>query len=276
MDKNKYNNERVGGFGEVLQSSLQKLGEHYFGTRAKLNEEKILVLSTNDNFISDINKARIFLKIPKLDPHEDFRTFEYDGGTMEDSGFLYGKNNNYIVKFEREIRKLLKKYSLPINFTDWIEYAVLYNKFLKIVPKYNSGIIDQIAHDTKEANRIGLTTKEKQFVKDYIRLKMKTEQMPKQEFDYFYKTICSKIRNSKNHYRPSKSITTAVKALNKPNIKNEYDWTTGKESKIHFSFEELADKISHNKINELETKKIAGRLRQQKHRILRKILQNNK
>lgn len=276
MDKNKDKNNILNGFGDILQSSFGKIGEHYFATRAKLNREKVLVLSKNIDFISDVDKARMFLKVPNLNPDDDFREFKYQNKTMEDSSFLYGKNNNYVIKFEREIRKILKRYELPINFTDWVEHAVLYKRFLKTVPKYNAGIIDQIVHNPKEARRIGLTTKEKQFIKDFVRTKMKMGKRPKKEFDYFYKKICSIIAKSKNFRRPSRSIKTATKALNKPNIQKYYDYTLGKETTPHFGFKELADKISFNNQNEPTTEKIANRLRQQKYRIKRKILPNNK
>jgi hypothetical protein len=275
-NKNEDKNNDVSWVGKLLQSSFKMIGNHYFGTRAKLNKEKVLVLSRNNDFISDIDKVREFLKIPKLDPSNDFRVFEYQGEMMEDSGFLYEKNNNYIVKFEREIRKILKKYELPINFTDWIEHAVLYNKFLKTGPKYNPEIVSQISHDTKEAKRIGLTTREKQFVKDYIRLKIKTEGKNQKDFDNFYKTICKALVKSKNTRRQSKNISIAIKTLNKPNEVKEYDWTEEKEITHKFSFNDLAQKLVDKDLNELEIKKIANKLRQQKHRINRKILPKNK
>lgn len=275
-NKNEDKNNDVRGLGNVLQSSLKMIFNHYFGIRAKLNEEKFLILSKNIDFISDIDKARELLKIPKLDPSNDFRVFEYQGRTMEDSGFLYRKNDNYIIKFEREIRKILKKYELPINFTDWIEHAVLYKKFLKTVPKYNPEIVSQIAHNTKEAKRIGLTTKEKQFVKDYIRLKVKTEGKNQKDFDNFYKTICNALVKSKNTRRQSKNINIAIKTLNKPDEFREYDWTEEKEIIHKFSFNDLAQKLVDKDLNELEIKKIANRLRQQKHRINRKILPNKR
>ncbi len=271
-NKNEDKNNDVSWVGTVLQSSFKMIGDHYFGTRAKFNEEKVLVLSRNIDFISDIDKAREFLKIPKLDPSNDFREFEYQGRRMEDSGFLYRKNNNYIVKFEREIRKILKKYELPINFTDWIEHAVLYKKFLKTVPKYNSEIVDQIVHDTKEAKRIGLTTREKQFIRDYIRLKIKVEKLTDEKFKYFYKVMCEKIEKSKNFHRPSKSIKTAIKAINKTETTKYHDPTNKTVYESHFSFIDLAQKLIDKDLNELEVKKIANRLRQQKHRINRKIL----
>ncbi len=273
MDKNKneYKNDEPWGLSDILGPFLKEIAEHYFGSRAKFNEEHLLFISNDHEFQEDIKKIRKELKIPKLDPKEDCRIFENKGQTIEESGFIYGKSEKFVARFEEKIRSILVKHKLPLNFTDGIEYAVLYGKLSKQIPKYNPEVVNQIIKNPKELKRIGLTIQEKKFVKDFVKMKMEKANLPKEKFKYFYKKMCEGLSKSRNNYRRSRTIKTAIKAITKPKVIHEYDWTKGKEETTKYNFKDLAQQISNKELNETEANKESNTLRQQKYRIKRKF-----
>lgn len=258
---------------DLLQTLLQvQMDGKWFNTRNSLNHEKALFLLQDVRFLSDVTAIKKNFGIPKLNPKVDHVEIRSQDFTIEDSDWLRGKSEAFIDEWERQIKVLLTKYGLPLDFIDWIEWNILYGK-PKNYPHYNIEVLIEIIKDPEAANRAQLTSSEKELFIAYLGFIVKSAKgKRKNTLKKSFPTLKRSLQQSKNNRRRLRTLGTAMKALKKPKSETSLDMHKGHSGEYvtkHYSYNRLATEIL-NVEKEEETKKASARLRKQKERLLKR------
>ena len=181
----------------------------------------------------------------------------------------YDLNETERKKFSKNIYALIKKYKLPKNFYDWLQFYILYSKEPPWKPLYNFDLVGQIIDKPSEAIRIPLTTEEKRYIKRKVReLFNINEGRPSKEIinkHKKYKALCSLLDKSKNVRRKYRSLDIAIKTFKLKKEKMSHYEKNGQPIQILKNYNTVVDEIYPNNF-ESEQKKLAARLRKQKER----------
>ena len=259
----------------VLETLLRiNLEGKYFGVRKVFNEEKVLFLQKSKDFANDISEIKKEFNVPKLNPDKDHILIQQLDYEIEDSNWLTEQGNDNIDRWENRIKQVLDKYKLPISFRDWVEYNVLYGK-PKNYPHYNIEEFAEIIKNPQEANRLGLTTREKKFLlagfRQLIKWAAKEERALLKES---YQKVRIALLNSKNPRRRSRTMNTSIKSLNMGKKRSYFDYNAGIEGKniLHkTTSSDLATTVFGD-----ESGKKAALVRKQKERLLKRHIQSPK
>ncbi len=256
----------------VLEALLRiNLEGKYFGVRKVFNEEKVLFLQKSKDFTNDIAKIKKEFRVPKLNPDKDHILIQQIDYEIEDSNWLTEQGNDIIDRWENQIKQVLDKYMLPISFRDWVEYNVLYGK-PKNYPHYNIEEFAEIIRNPHEANRLGLTTREKKFLLAGFRQLIKwAKEDEKALLKNHYLKVRSSLLNSKNPRRRSRTASTAIKSLNMGKKSSYFDSSTRTNITHKTTSSDLATTIFGD-----DTGEKAVLVRKQKERLLKRHMRNPK
>ncbi len=257
---------------DLFEPLLKSFANQYYSPRTEFNKEAKEYVFENKDFIKDVREVRSELNIPKLNPDDDFRLIPIEQGTeiinVEDSGWVQRLSNEEFDRFDQKVKWLLQKYELPLNFRDPVEFYLLYRKKSKRTPLYNLGLFSQIIQNPNELKRIPLTTGEKKLIKQYV-LDEYGERIKKdKKLKNAYKELLQSLALSKNKRRRMRTISTALKATNKPKRHVKYyDAVKGKDIEPLYTFEDLAPNLIDIDMKPEEAKRKAATLRKQKQRL---------
>jgi hypothetical protein len=260
------NNNANWSLKDLLQILLKAKADYkWFGTRKVLNEESALFLPRSKEFTADVAVVRKEFNVPRLNPDKDYIVINNTGFEIEDSYWLSGKPTEFINRWEQRIKELIDSHHLPESFRDWVEMSILYEK-PKYYPHYNFEAILEILNNPQEANRIGLTTGEKEFILFVLRgaiqsTKGKRETTLKRE----YSILKGIIAKSKNTRRRLRTIKTSLKTLEMGTKKTYFDEAVGSNVTHKTTSEDLATRIFKD-----ETGEKAPLVRKQKERLLKR------
>lgn len=255
-------------FAELLRYEADK----NFGPRASFNKEFAELSSYKQGFIKDLLDLRV--NLPKLDPDDDLimSSMNYDD---EEICFAKSKylecdlNETERKKFSKNIYALIKKYKLPKNFYDWLQFYILYSKEPPWKPLYNFDLVEQIIDNPSEAIRIPLTTVEKKYIKRKSRelLNIKEGRPPKEVSDKQkqYKALCSLLDKSKNINRKYRSLDNAIKVFKLKKEKMSYYDENYQPIRILKDYNTVVDEIYPDNPKPKQ-KKLVTRLRKQNER----------
>lgn len=252
-----------------LEPVLKKAADNYFSTRAELNKENRLLIFRDSYFKSQIKLIRKELSIPKLDPDSDLNLVSV-GEDEEDmvSRWVHNLTKTNYVKYDKRILSLLHVYNLPLNFHASIEFYLLYGIVPKTSPSYNPDLLDQILQFPDELKRIPLTTGEKKLIKQYVLDEYGERIKTDKKFKQAYNELMQGLALSKNKRRRMRTLTTALKATDKPKRHAKYyDDSLGKYVEPLYTFEDLAPNVIDDNMTQEEAKKKAATLRKQKQRL---------
>jgi len=274
----KKKNAQVSVLGQTMQDALRDFADkEFFDTRKALNEEAVTYLNIEENLKNDVREIRKRLKIPKLNPRDDIFTFDASEHSIEaDSEWLFRRSSQSQEEFLSEVEQLMKKYSLPKNFYDWLQFYILYDKEPPWKPLYNWDLLEQIMKDTNESERIPLTTKEKKFVRWAFRYITKSKSgRPKKEYQKAYGELLEALSKSKNSTRRSRVLRQAIETLDKGEIEKYYDPVEGKNVIERPTYKKLAVKIDMDASNK-ERDRLAATLRKQNERLKKRMVKTIK
>ena len=201
---------------------LRKAADDLFGARSKINRERKLLLEEDVEFKADIEKIRKAEHIPRLNTRSDFQTaiFEHDSDPelMTFSYYLDYLGKNKKLRIRRAVRDILLRYKLPLNFHDWVLHYLLYGHFQSGTPRYNWNLLQQVIDNPEEAERIGLTTKEKRFWLQWYRFvrKIKNGRIP-EKYAKEYKMLLAAFSRSKNNFRRSRKFDDSLLVMDEKN-----------------------------------------------------------
>jgi len=247
----------------------------FFKTAKQLNEQNAELLSRNKSFLSEIKKIRSHFSIPELNLMSD--VILVDLGKYTDAlsnwveTFLSKKQK---VKLQERIFKILEKFCLPINFYDWVEHWILYNRRPPWAPIFN---FDLIENYDKLSPLTPMTIGEKQFLKWYIRrtLKLKRKGRIPKKISQAYREILTNLSKIKNTRRRLRNFEVGLRALTfKPKTIMYYDYTEEKNIYTKTSLRNLAEQIADKKFRratKADYRKIYQNLRKAKERIENQI-----
>jgi hypothetical protein len=258
---------------KFIQNTLQSFMKEGFSTREKFNEESYYLLTKGllkESFKQDIQKTRKVIKIPKLDPEVDYQRIIAIEGEMDESSWLYGKNDDFINKFESQVTFLLHKYKLSESFRDWIEMSVLYD-IPKYFPHYNVEFMMET--NTQEVKRTPLTSAEKQLARKRLPDMLGFKKRPPKKLEDEYKTFNKILDSSKNTRRPYRTIKTAHKTL-RIGKKDDLalDETAYQRNAGTITYDDLVSRVYSEDVEEKQgPKKLNARLRKQKERLLKRL-----
>ncbi|MFH1170384.1 MAG: hypothetical protein V1704_02400 [Candidatus Vogelbacteria bacterium] len=253
------------------------------GSRQKQNEELAVYLSTaDDDFKNDIKKVRDKYNISNFTA-EEARLDDYDENVIFDinnepygiptSKFLNEKlTEKERAKFKKDIDGIIKKYSLPLNFYDWMEWCVLYNHEVPWQSLFNWELFSQIIENPKELERVGLTTREKHEMKKQWRdlFNMKIGRPSKKQVQQ-YGEFLKLLSKSKNKKRRMRTFLPALKALKMRQGKEKYsEW--GDFGTISTT-KKYKDKVAeiYPDLEGEDDDRLAVNLRKQKERLLKRF-----
>ena len=234
-------------FGQGMQDTLRDFADkEFFDTRKALNEETVTYLHLEEDLKNDVSAIRKRLKIPTLNPKEDIFTFEVSEHSIEaDSSWLSRSSPQAQDVFVIEIDQLMKKYSLPKNFYNWLQFYILYNQKPPWKPIYNWDLLEQIMKDIDVPQRIPLTTKEKKFARWAFRYITKSKPgRPKKEYQKEYGELLEALSKSKSTTRRSRVLKQAIKTLDKGKIEEYYDPVKEQNVTEQPTYKTLAVKLS--------------------------------
>lgn len=190
-----------------------------YDTRLSINKGDALLLTYSINFNQRIKSIRDKFNIPNLTAKDDFYgnfiTDEYGReAEINDSYWLDEQGSKVQNQFEHEIKKILINYKLPSNFYDWIRGYILYGK-PNFLPLFNFEVTWYAENDIEELRRVGLTTKEKKSLKNYMRLKLgiKKGGRPTKETQKKYNDFIKNIDSCKSKRRGYKNLDLTLKLL---------------------------------------------------------------
>jgi hypothetical protein len=156
---------------EIVTKEANKL----LSTRKRFNQENVLLLLKNDLFLNEVKQIQKSLKIPKLNIEDDlqdgFVDMEDETINVATSEWLDQQSKTKRITLKRHINKLIDRFELPLNFYNWLEAYILYRKS-PYKPLFNSNYIDDFIRIPKERERIGLTTQEKEFMLECVKLEL--------------------------------------------------------------------------------------------------------
>lgn len=247
----------------------------FFNTRKELNMEMATLIDIEKSFLQNFKIIRNEFKIPYLEPEDDIELISIDENGKEiiltKSKYLdsiINKKEKGLI--QNKIKWLLERYNLPLNFKDWIQYYLLYNKKPNWVPLYNWEIIDQIISDKNEALRIPLTTEEKKYIKAQFRKVFSMEKgRPTKKLKEKYNELLSIFKKSKNSLRRSGAFEDISHILDKGDKTYEQVAEDIAKYNLVASGEDL-DKLKKFDIY-LEKEKVIQALRKQKERLKKRI-----
>ena len=270
-------------YAELLSLALKAQASKSFDTRKAFNDEKVWVLTRGhrkDEFRDELEKIRIKLGIPRLNQKNDWVTISSPTGDseMDESSWLYGRDEKFMNEFEAAVTTVLQKYKLPNNFREWVELQLLYRKIPKTFPIHYFDLAFDLIVTPKWVNTTALTTKEKKFAKKLISEILGFKKRPPKKLAQQYKKIRNLLDQSKNRQRRMRTIKTAIEAVKKPKNITYHNFNVGTEGEDvteRYTFERLAEEVlekqketgSEEKEKALLKKK-AARLRKQKQRLL--------
>lgn len=252
----------------------RKMFDDMLTPRPKVNWERTQTLQEDPEFLARLEMIRQREKISKnLKFETDVRAdiVSYGDGEMEivESYFLdYEIGKLRRKRIQNEIASILKDYSLPLNFHDWIQCLLLYRKPLNGTPRYNWDLLDQVMSDPDEAKRIPLSSAEKKFWLWAFRFSrgIRPGRIPK-KYAPEYKKLKDIFADSKNTLRRSRRIADTLdlidfqkKAIN---------------AKRKGGGKKLTYRDAVAELTQLETepdfKREASKLRQRKSRYLKRL-----
>lgn len=251
---------------DLLQVFLNAKADYkWFATRKALNEENALFLPISKEFTADAAVIRKEFRVPRLNHDKDYISIRNTEIEIEDSYWLSGQSTEFINHWEKRIKELIDKHHLPEGFRDWVEFNILYGK-TKNYPLYNFNVILEIIKNPQEANRIGLTTGEKEFVLSMLRFVISsTKGKRKSVLKQSYATLKEIVDKSKNTRRRIRTIRTSLKTLEMGTKKTYFDEAVGNSVTHKTTSEDLATKIFRD-----ETGEKAPLVRKQKERLLKR------
>jgi len=259
---------RIGS--KMLDFELSK----YFKVSDELNYERASLLLSNDKFLKDIQLSRKKISIPDLDPKTDIVLIE-DFGI---SNWLESSSQAVKNRLDQRIKRILKKYYLPINFYDWLESYLLYNREPYGFPIKSMGALWE---NFERLNpKLPLTTGEKKFLKEYLRQKfnLKTKGRLPKKMAKAYKVFLENLSKIKNTKRRLRNMEIALRALDCKKCQDRFEMVEkygiegDPEEKLSTGrplLKTLAEEIAEEKYKKptkLEYKKTYRNLRQAKRR----------
>lgn len=263
----------VSVLGQELQDALRDFADkEFFDTRKALNEEAVTYLHIEEDLKDNVREIRTRLKIPKLNPEDDIFTFDSSEHSIEaDSNWLFRSSPQSQEVFAIEIERLMREYSLPKNFHNWLQFYILYNQRPPWKPLYNWHLLEQVMEDINEPERIPLTIKEKKFARWVFRYVTKSKSgRPKKEHQKAYSELLEALSKSKNSTRRSRALKQAIETLDKGKIEVYYDPVKGQDVFEKPTYKKLAVKLNNNASDE-ERDRLATTLRKQNERLKKRI-----
>jgi len=247
--------------GQVIKQADLLIDDKYFLASKGLNEERAKLLPTNKNFKKEILLVRKKLNIPNLLMEEDILLAE----ETTKSKWLELSGKKHIL--DEEIKKILQKCYLPINFYDWLESYILYGKKPSWSP-IRSGFDLLVDYDRLNP-QTPLTSGEKKYLTHSLRKIFDLDgrgRIPKKlsiAWKQFLNNL-SKIKNTKRRY---KNLSLYFKILTSKKEKIE----DAKESGETFfrektTYADIVPIIYNCDMSPKEQQKVAKRLRKIKSR----------
>lgn len=275
-------------------------------TRALLNKELVVLLTIDTEFKDDCQKIRKHIGIPpKYDyvfdekeahePTEEELDFNFDNDVIyrslsdsegreilyTDSAYILSLDKRKQIEFKKSIFNLLVKNGLPLNFFYWAKAFVLYDKIPEIKPIYNWNIVDQIIMNPSESKRIGLTSQEKNYIKQEFRrfCGIKTGRPPK-KFQRVLKELDKILSQNKNSNRRYRSLDKVLRILELKEKEFSYKKITTDENEVSepYNYAAMAADIygtndmNHEKQEIQNLRKINERYEKRKLWLLKKKL----
>ncbi len=223
-----------------LQNFLREVVDRkYFGSRKEFNDETITYLLKGDQFKQDVVRIRKALNLPKLNEGDDI-VVPQDELLLPESIWLSSQSKEIQIKFEAEINRLIQCYHLPRNFVGWLRHFVLYGK-PAWKSHYNFDLTAQVLSDPKELERIGLTTQEKDFIKEQVRKILGIIRRPNQQASQLWGKLLRRLNSSKNSRRRFRRLESAIKTTRIRQKVQVYDFRDGKYQKVTepFTYDKL-------------------------------------
>lgn len=219
-------NKDISPLAKFLSLTVKSQMEKWFKVRKELNREIVAYLRAIGDFKADLRRVRKQFRIPKLSPKEDIREIPFEDSSYEESDWLHGQKDSVQQSFHQEIEGLIKKYDLPQNFYDWLDYYILYGT-PPFAPLYNPGLVQQIIKNPDEVSRIPLTSGEKKFLKQITGWMLGVKKRPNKDLKTTYKMVQSELQaflaTSKNKRRKFRTLSTALKTSKVGRLRKEYD-----------------------------------------------------
>lgn len=268
------NNSKLSLSEFVVQEGVKILSEESFGPRREFNLENAQLISNDQWFLKQLTEVRKKYKIPKLKASSDLKEIEYhdffdDQGVDvidAESKWLNNQNKEVQDQINGWIRLILGYYSLPQNWDIWIEGYLFYGK-PKYVPKYNWELTYDVIDDPERIMSIGLTTQEKDFVKDQVRKKLGIKGKPNRKLQKIYREFLERLSLIKNFRRRSPTLTDTIKVVRKHKkeievFNDENEWINMRNTykSIIASGADIDEKKEKKSVNKI--KKRAQRLKQ--------------
>ncbi len=223
--------KKLSPIGTLIQISLWREAEKFFGVRSNLNEEIATYLKRDKKFNAEIRDIQTQFKIPSLNPNHDFKTIqiEYEGRSVdiEVHDWLESLPPAKREMLEKTITDLIQEYKLPLNFYDWVQDYLLYGK-PSYIPSYNFELINQVINHVDEIERFVLTTQEKKFILACFKgIVGNNPQIPKPKFRQAYRELKEILKRSKNIRRRFRTLDTALKTRKMGQIEHRFDFARG-------------------------------------------------
>lgn len=232
-------------------------------TRPFLNDEVSMFLLKDKRFLDEVRDIREKLKIPHLNVRKDQRDVNLGDESFSESYWMKNKGEQYIKPLYDKVDYIIQSFNLPIDFQEWILRYILYgyHKYSAITINIQYKTILEILNNPNEILRIPLTTEEKNFIKYIIRTKLNIKSRPSKETADIYKEIIQLLNQSKNTRRRAKTTKLATKTL---------------DLKTNEGYDSLIPKLYSEKEEfTIGAPIIKNRLRQIKHRLLKRMPQTN-
>jgi hypothetical protein len=266
---------------KILGPILEKELEREFGISSNLNKDIVKLISINNDFLPRIKSLQRELNIPSLELGDDLIILEHEDMEIDASYWLENHRTKK-EKLRKKILQIMVDFGLPINFYDWIEAYVLYNKKPRWIPLYSNYDLLLSMFYLNELKGLPLTTGEKNFLKREVRkrLKMnKTGRLPKKT-SKAYQNFLEFLVKIKNKRRRLKNIDLGLKIRSfKSKIIPYYDYTVMEESKMRTTLESIAGKIAYKKFSsptDEDVKKAYQNIRKAKERVKKQAIQRLK